>query len=121
MPAEIYKVIHLIAIMGIFSSVVALIVQDNNGPFKKPAMIFHGVSWVLLFVSGFGMLARYDIPVLHWWTLCKMAILFFFGAVPVLIKKGVIKGVSGWGALIFVGGIAAILGVYRIMIMYQPS
>ncbi len=110
----IYKVIHLLGIMGVFTAVSALIMQGASSPNRKPIMIVHGVAWFLVMLGGFGMLARYDIPFFHWWTLSKLAILVFFGAVPVLAKKGLLKDVPGWGIILAVGLLAAILGVFRI-------
>lgn len=113
----IYKVIHLLGIMGVFTAVSVLIMQGSSSPKRKPIMIVHGISWFLVLLGGFGMLARYDIPMLHWWSLTKLAILVFFGAVPVLAKKGFLKDIPGWGIILAVGLLAAILGVYRIQMM----
>ena len=55
MSYEIYKLIHLFAIISLFLSIGALLSYSGN---KKQIMILHGLAGLILFISGFGLIAR---------------------------------------------------------------
>ncbi len=109
MPYEIYKIIHL---TGIVMTVIALgglsmhaiLGGEKKNPFRKPAMITHGVGLLFALVGGFGMLARLSI---HWpwptWVVIKFAIWLAFGAAAAMVyRKPVLNHGVWWGSVVLV-------------------
>ena len=103
----LYKVFHFAGLFGLFTTLGALITSGNVGDLKKSAMIIHGVSWFLVLLGGFGMLAVLKLDLMQPWFFIKFTILLALGAAPVLAKKGILRGSVGWLILIIVGVIAA--------------
>ncbi len=109
MPYEIYKIIHL---TGIVMTVIALgglsmhaiLGGEKKNPFRKPAMITHGVGLLFALVGGLGMLARLSI---HWpwptWVVIKFAIWLAFGAAAAMVyRKPVLNHGVWWGSVVLV-------------------
>ncbi len=116
---EIYKIIHLIAIVLLFSGLVGLLtVQMSGGVLAKPvrSLVFasHGLGLVLLLISGFGLAARLGlISGLPGWIFVKLGIWLVLGAAISLIKR---KGIIGWPlfvALIALFSVAAIVAITK--------
>jgi hypothetical protein len=120
MPYEIYKIIHL---TGIIMTVIALgglsmhaILggEKRQNPFRKPAMITHGVGLLFVLVGGFGMLARLGI---HWpwptWVIVKFAIWLTFGAAAAMVyRKPVLNHAVWWGSIVLVA-MAATMAIMK--------
>lgn len=111
MTPEFYKVLHLIGLICLFTGIGGFLTYgSDNAPRAKMAAILHGIGWLLLLVSGFGMLAKLSLgfPV---WIILKFAILLALGALPAFAKRG--KG-SPRNAIIValaLGFVAAYLGL----------
>ena len=119
MSYEVYKIIHLIAIVLLFSGLVGLLtIQMSGGALtgKAKSLVFasHGVGLLLLLVSGFGLLARLGmISGLPGWVFAKLAIWLILGGALALVKR---KGIIGWPiflSLITIFGVAAYLAILK--------
>mgnify|MGYP003120230621 CR=1 FL=1 len=108
-----YLFFHIIGIFTVFIGLGVLAVQGANGKDRKSALIFHGVGLVLLFVSGFGLVARTLDNSWPWWVFVKMGVWVALGAAVVPLKKEIVKGPKAWVMLIILGAISAYLGVTR--------
>jgi hypothetical protein len=119
MPYEIYKILHLVGLVLVFSGLVGLMTIKMSGgqlegKSKSFVFITHGVGILLMLVSGFGLLAKLglarDMPN---WIYFKILIWLFFGGAIALVKR---KGQLGWPiyiALIAIFILAAYFGVYK--------
>ena len=119
MSYEIYKIIHLVAIVLLFSGLVGLLTIQMSGGIvagKVKSMVFisHGVGLLVLLISGFGLIARLGlINGLPGWIYAKLALWLVLGAAISLVKR---KGGIGWPifvSLIAVFTIAAVLAILK--------
>jgi hypothetical protein len=95
MPTEVYKLLHLLGIMLLFASLGGMAVlglrggEDREvGPIRKLLAIAHGVSLLVVFVAGFGLMARLGI-MSGWptWIFVKIALWLVLGAAVVLVRR----------------------------------
>jgi hypothetical protein len=97
MSYEFYKVLHLTGIILLFTGLVTLLTlkvsgQALEGKTKKFAYMTHGLGLLLIFVSGFGLMARLGmIQGFPKWIYIKLAIWLFFGGILAFIKRNKIN------------------------------
>jgi uncharacterized membrane protein SirB2 len=125
MPYEFYKVLHvsglLLAVGGLGAVAVQMIATGNRSfPLKRWIMAVHGLGTILVFVSGFGLMARTGLVSDGWplWIKIKMGLwLLVLGLGPTLIMRIPRPGKWVWwalpGALIF----AVMCAVYKTQIV----
>ena len=60
MSYEIYKVLHVFAALLLFASLgtLAAVGSQATGGLRRLAGIAHGVALAIIFVAGFGLMAR---------------------------------------------------------------
>lgn len=94
MSYQFYKVLHIIGLVLAAGGVGAIILQmqlstERNFPKKKWALAVHGVGMLLIFVAGFGLMARTGMVGQDWpfWLNLKMGIWIFFAAAPSLAMR----------------------------------
>ncbi len=109
----IYKIIHIVGLMGIFSAMGGLIGADV----RKPATLgiygmIHGISLLALFISGFGLQAKLGLgfPI---WLIAKIIIWALMGGMIVVLKRRLIPVGQAWILMIVLGGVAAYLAIYK--------
>ncbi|MEN8375550.1 MAG: hypothetical protein ABFS34_08890 [Gemmatimonadota bacterium] len=115
---DAYKIIHLAAVVGLFGAVGGVAVHAANGLAKERNSLrgavsaLHGVSLLLILVTGFGMLARLDAG-LPAWAIAKLVLWFALGALLTLPYRspGLARPVL-W-ALPVLGAVAAWLAIYK--------
>lgn len=100
MPYEVYKIIHLVSIVLLFSGLMGMLTVRMAGieltpNVKKLTLICHGVGLLFLLASGFGLLARLGLTQnIPGWVFGKLTIWLILGGILTLIRK---KGQSlGW-------------------------
>ncbi|MEM6995733.1 MAG: hypothetical protein AAF721_34810 [Myxococcota bacterium] len=124
MSYEFYKVLHLLCILALACGLGGLAVlsltssADDHKGLRKGLMIVHGVALLVIFVAGFGMMARKGIGIgaagdTGWpgWIFGKMGIWLALGGMAAFIKR---KADLSWHALWAVpvlGALAAYLAV----------
>lgn len=116
MSYQFYKVLHLVAILFLFTSMgsLAALVRTGDQGLRRLALVVHGISSVVILVAGFGLLARLgffgDIPIWAWlkmgiWLLLAMSVL------PLLRRPE--WGRVLWLVLPVLGGIGAWLAIAK--------
>lgn len=119
MPYEVYKSIHLLGVMLLFSSLGALAIQGmlREHPaakaVKKLLIATHGVAMVLLLVAGYGLLARLNMSVSAPWVIGKVLLWVALGAATILPKRMPTRGGIWFFAFIGLGLISAGLAIYK--------
>ena len=82
---------------------------------RKMAMITHGVSLLIVFIAGFGLMARLNMMGTSWplWIYLKVAIwLILGGIIAVIARKG--QWATGlFYLVILLGGVAAWVANYK--------
>jgi len=115
MPTEVYKLLHLLGIMLLFASLGGMAVLGLRGgeerevsPVRKLLSILHGVSLLVVFVAGFGLMARLGIMT-GWptWIYVKLALWLVLGAASVVVRRTPELGRVWLLLLPLVGGAAA--------------
>jgi hypothetical protein len=121
MSIQLYSLIHLFGVIVLFMALGGTIIHVINGGtkesnvWKKPLAIMHGVALLIIFVGGFGLMARMGIshtaPPL--WIWAKFVIWLLLGAALTLPYK--VKGLAKPLALILplLGALATWLGVFK--------
>ncbi|MDE0151355.1 MAG: hypothetical protein OXK80_02505 [Bdellovibrionales bacterium] len=89
MSYEFYKILHLISLIALFLSLGMLIIGPK--PFKKIIMSLHGTALLLLFVSGFGLIAKLHIPLKIlsplWFWQKTLVWVVLIGLTPLFLNK----------------------------------
>ncbi|MCA9709469.1 MAG: hypothetical protein KDK70_26750 [Myxococcales bacterium] len=95
LPTEFYKVLHVLGILLLFATLGGLAVlglrggDDREvGSLRKQLTIGHGVAMLMVFVAGFGMMARLGI-MSGWptWIYIKIALWLVLGAAVALVRR----------------------------------
>lgn len=116
MSHEFYNVAHVIGVILLFSAigVLAATAGSASAPLRKLASITHGVALALIFVAGFGLLARLgyfgDIPS---WAYLKMVLWAILAVVVVPLKRKPEWAPALWLLMPVVGGFAVWLAVVQ--------
>ena len=111
MSYEAYKIIHLVAIVLLFSGLIGILAVKMSGGVldgKVKSLMFasHGIGLLVLLVSGFGLLARLNLThAIPGWVFGKLAIWLILGGSLALVKR---KGHIGWPLFISLIGIFAV-------------
>lgn len=114
MSYEVYNVIHVIGVIFLFTALgtLAATAGSASAPFRKVASVTHGVALALIFVAGFGLLARLghfgEIPI---WAYVKMALWAVLALCVVPLKRRPEWAPVLWFLMPVVGGVAVWLAV----------
>jgi hypothetical protein len=116
MSYNFYTVLHVFGVIVLFTSLGALAATAGSpsASLRRLASIAHGVSLAIIFVAGFGLLARLgffgDIPM---WAWTKMGLWLILGAIVVPLKRKPEWAPALWIAMPIIGGLAAWLAVMK--------
>lgn len=106
----IYKVIHLLGVMGVFTALGAVISSQKT----KGYAALHGIALGLILVSGFGLLAKlYQNNFAAPWIIVKFVVFIMMGGVLALAKRRVLPPVGSVLLILVLGAIAAWFGVMK--------
>jgi hypothetical protein len=114
MSYEFYTVVHVFGVIFLFTALGALAATAGSATasLRRAASIAHGVSLALIFVAGFGLLARLGhfgaIPV---WAYLKMALWSALAIVVLPLKRRPEWAPALWVVMPIFGGLAAWLAV----------
>jgi hypothetical protein len=114
MSYEFYKLAHVIAVLFLFTSlgVLAATAGSPSARLRRMASIAHGVALALIFIAGFGLLAKLGyfgaIPA---WAYLKMAVWAVLALAVVPLKRKPEWAPALWLLMPAVGGFAVWLAV----------
>ena len=92
MSYETYKWLHIFSALCLFLAIGVLLSRyggsDHKSGNKTGVMILHGLSVLVLFVSGFGLIARLQLHPFPVWALMKLVIWTVLAlVVPLLLLR----------------------------------
>ncbi len=116
-----YKVLHLLGVVFLFTSLGGMAVLGMTGNFKRGAVgrrlavISHGVALAIILVAGFGLLARLGLMAggIPGWAWLKVGIWLLMGAAVVGLKRSAGAARLLWFVLPLLGAAAAWLAVAK--------
>lgn len=118
MPYTVYKIIHLASIIFLFtiSGGVALYAanggtRDQNVA-KKLVSAIHGLTLVLILVSGFGLVARIGTG-FQLWVWIKFAIWFVIGSIALMPLRRPQLGYPFLFLIPTLGALSAFMAIYK--------
>ncbi len=114
---QVYKILHLVSLFGVFMFLGSLDVHRMNGgdkefPARRWVMLSFGVFMFLAIVGGFGLLARLEIgmPV---WVFARFTLWLVVGAsMSVFLRKPEWSKLN-WFVLLLLGATGAYLASYK--------
>jgi hypothetical protein len=108
MSPELYHVLHLCGVLMLFLGLGGMFASEG-GKGSKLFPALHGVGLLVMLVAGLGVAHKSG---LGWpaWLLAKIACWVVLGAVPVLVKRGVLPRFLALLLVLALGGVAAWLG-----------
>ncbi|MBP9709134.1 MAG: SirB2 family protein [Oligoflexales bacterium] len=118
MSLEFYKILHLIAVFAVLSALSIRIGRALSGFTEKDVIskttgITHGVALVVVFVSGFGLIARLGYQTFPSWIYIKLVLFALVSLFPIFIKKNVKLHVGLLFLIVILFGFAAYVGVAK--------
>ncbi|MCP4205022.1 MAG: hypothetical protein GY769_24200 [bacterium] len=118
MPYTVYKLIHLSAILFLFTTAggVALYVANGgtreNNVANRWVSAIHGLTLVLILISGFGLVARIGTG-FELWVWAKFALWFILGSLALLPLRRPNLGYLFFFLIPLLGGLAASLAIFK--------
>ena len=116
MTYAVYKIIHLTGVMIIFLSLGGLIcrstLKSEESAFKKFGGITSAIGLIVVFLSGFGLIAKLGLG-LPGWILGKLTIWFLLGSMIAVINRNPRLGLTLWWIVIGLGLVAAVLAITK--------
>lgn len=119
MSYEFYKILHLIGVFAIFlglggAAMAQLLHKGPKYPEKKLTAITHGVGLLVVFVSGFGLLARLGVfGNTPGWVWLKLLIWMGFGAMLTFMHRFPQKAKLWWLITLLLGVLAILTITYK--------
>jgi hypothetical protein len=105
-----YKLLHLLGLFLVFAALGAATLRGRDEGKSKEKSILgmsHGIGLLLLLVSGFGMIAKYDLG-FGAWAWGKVILWLLMGAWLVVVRRVS----NAWGILWWVLPFLGLLGAY---------
>ncbi|MFY9342890.1 MAG: hypothetical protein WAT39_10395 [Planctomycetota bacterium] len=111
MSPEVYRLLHLVAVLMLFLGFGGLLAHEP-GKAPKSFLVLHGIGWLGIAVCGVGLMHKSSPPI-EWqpWIYAKIAALLLLGALPTLIRRGVLTRFLALVLVLVIGAGAAWLGV----------
>lgn len=106
MSPELYRVLHVVGVLMLFLGLGGMFASEAGKGSKLFSML-HGIGLLLMLVAGIGFAHKSE-PPLGWpnWLLAKIACWIVVGALPVLVKRGVMPRLAGILLVLAVGAVA---------------
>ncbi len=114
-----YKVIHILGVLFVFTSLGALMLASRAAVERgdrKLAGLTHGIALILVLIAGFGTAAKLGLPNPGAWPLwlwIKVAVWLVLGGIIVLIRRAPQLTTLLWWLLPLLGGIAAWAAIFK--------
>ena len=112
MTPEIYRLLHVVGVLLLFLGLGGVL-SHEAGKAPKLSSALHGLGLLLLVVAGVGVLHKSS-PQIDWkqpWVLAKIGGWVLLGALPMLVKRGVLPRALALLLVLGLGAGAAWLGL----------
>ena len=116
MSYEFYKILHVFSALLLFTSLGTLAASANSdsGRLRKLAGIAHGVALTIIFVAGFGLMARLQMfGAIPMWAWLKIGLWLILGLIVLPLRRKPEWATALWLAIPVVGGLAAWLAIQK--------
>lgn len=116
MSYALYKVLHVIAALVLFTSLgtLAAVQVQPAGALRRIAAVAHGLALAVIFVAGFGLLARLGLAAsIPAWAWAKVGVWLLLGLAVVPLRRKPEWAPALWVALPLLGGVAVWLAVTK--------
>ena len=116
MSYEFYKILHVFSALLLFMALgtYAATCRSQGDRFRRLAGISHGVSLAVLFVAGFGLMARLGMfGEIALWAWFKIGLWLLLALATALLRRKPQWAAGLWVALPVLGGLAAWLAVSK--------
>lgn len=116
MSITFYNILHILGAFMVMLAYGGLIVRsalEQDSPnVRRLGAITSGIGLLLIFVSGFGLLAKYGYG---WptWVLLKIVIWLVLGGLIVLINRQPKMAQALWWSTLLLGAVAAVLAIAK--------
>lgn len=116
MSYEFYKILHVFAALLLFTSLgtIAVAAGSEKPQLRRLASIAHGIALAVIFIAGFGLLARLgmfgSIPV---WAWLKMGLWLILAGIVIPLRRKPELATALWLVMPFLGGMAAWLAISK--------
>lgn len=119
MDPAIYKTLHYVGMIVLFTGLGSLVAADLKKPsaLRLPASL-HGIGLLLILVSGFAMQAKLN-HLFGTWLVVKILILLVLSGFIMVIKRQLLPTPVIYLLIVILGSIAAYLG-FSNSILLQP-
>lgn len=117
MSYEFYKVLHVFSVLVLFSSLGTLAVSGlmrQGQAVQRMVKVAHGIALVLIFVAGFGLMARLGMfGAIPGWAWAKIGIWLLLGLLVLPMRRKPELAAWLWLAAPALGGLAAWLAIRK--------
>ncbi len=116
MSYDFYRILHLVSILLLFTSLgtLAATAGSPKAPLRRLAGVAHGIALAIIFIAGFGLLARLgmfgSIPM---WAWLKMGLWLILAVIVIPIRRKPDWATALWLVIPIVGGVAAWLAIAK--------
>lgn len=116
MSYEFYKILHVSAVVLLFTSLGTLAASESvkGGGLRRFAKIAHCAALTVIFVAGFGLLARLGMfGAIPLWAWAKMGLWLLLGLTVVPLRRKPDWTVKLWIVIAGMGGLATWFAVQK--------
>lgn len=116
MSYQFYKILHVFSVVLLFTSLGTLAASGSaaGGGLRRLAKIAHGVALTIIFVAGFGLLARLGMfGAIPLWAWVKIVLWLLLGLSVLPLRRKPEWTVKLWIAIVAIGGSAAWLAIQK--------
>ena len=116
MSYEFYKILHVLSVILLFTSLgtLAASARSESAGLRRLAGISHGVALTVIFVAGFGLMARLgmfgEIPM---WAWLKIGLWLVLALIVLPLRRMPERATALWLSIPIVGGLAVWLAVLK--------
>lgn len=116
MSYSLYKVLHVAAVLFVFTALGGLLVDALRGGGDKASRklpgLTHGIALLAVLITGFGLIARLGLG-FPLWIWLKIVVWLAIGASIAAIRRLPQHARTLWLALPLLGAVAAYLAIYK--------
>jgi hypothetical protein len=111
MPVETYRLLHVAGVMMLFLGIGGILASEP-GKGSKVFSALHGIGLLVMLVAGIGVVHKQPYE-WHPWVIAKIACWVVLGALPVLVRRGVLPRIGALLLALAVGVTAAWLALSK--------